>query len=127
MASRQETVYKVNLDLTWFTTYIVGLRLIRLMYLVVTIVNQVDFFGWLRTGLAGGIGSAVVPVEAMSVVIFSLVAEFTSGFAAAGALLDAGILTIRETGGRARRGFKRGDTDFEGGMLVCNGVGDLSS
>jgi hypothetical protein len=33
----------------------------------------------------------------MSVVIFSLVAEFTSGFAAAGALLEAGALTVRET------------------------------
>jgi len=67
------------------------------VYLVVMIVSQVGFFGWLRMKLAGGVASAVVPVEAMSVVIFSLVAEFTSGFAAAGALLDAGTLTIRET------------------------------
>jgi hypothetical protein len=67
------------------------------VYLVVMIVTHVGFFGWLRLKLAGGITSAVVPVEAMSVVIFSLVAEFTSGFAAAGALLDAGTLTIRET------------------------------
>jgi len=67
------------------------------VYLVVMIVSHVGFFGWLRVKLAGGITSAVVPVEAMSVVIFSLVAEFTSGFAAAGALLDAGTLTIRET------------------------------
>jgi hypothetical protein len=67
------------------------------VYLVMILVSQLGFFTWLRLKLAGGITSAVVPVESMSVVIFSLVAEFTSGFAAAGALLDAGTLTIRET------------------------------
>jgi hypothetical protein len=67
------------------------------VYVVVMLVSQLGFFAWLRLKLAGGITSAVVPVEAMSVVIFSLVAEFTSGFAAAGALLDAGTLTIRQT------------------------------
>jgi len=67
------------------------------VYLVVMLVSQLGFFTWLRLQLAGGITSAVVPIESMSVVIFSLVAEFTSGFAAAGALLDAGTLTIRET------------------------------
>jgi hypothetical protein len=67
------------------------------VYLVVMLVSQLGFFTWLRLKLAGGITSTVVPVESMSVVIFSLVAEFTSGFAAAGALLDAGTLTIRET------------------------------
>jgi hypothetical protein len=67
------------------------------VYLVVMIVSQLGFFSWLRLKLAGGITSTVVPLESMSVVIFSLVAEFTSGFAAAGALLDAGTLSIRET------------------------------
>jgi hypothetical protein len=36
-------------------------------------------------------------MEAVSVVIISLAAEFTSGFAAAGALLQAGALTVKET------------------------------
>ena len=67
------------------------------VYLVVMLVSQLGFFIWLRLQLAGGITSTVVPIESMSVVIFSLVAEFTSGFAAAGALLEAGTLTIRET------------------------------
>ena len=67
------------------------------VYLVVMIVSQLGFFPWLRLKLAGGINSSAVPLEAMSVVIFSLVAEFTSGFAAAGALLQAGTLSIRET------------------------------
>jgi hypothetical protein len=38
-----------------------------------------------------------LPVEAASVVIFSVAAEFTSGMAAAGALLDAGALTVPQT------------------------------
>jgi hypothetical protein len=67
------------------------------VYLVIMMVSQLHFFNWLRLKFAGGITSTVVPLESMSVVIFSLVAEFTSGFAAAGALLDAGTLTIRET------------------------------
>ena len=67
------------------------------VYVVVMIVNQLGLFTWLRLKVAGGIASTVVPIEAMSVVIFSVVAEFTSGFAAAGALLDAGALTVRET------------------------------
>ena len=64
------------------------------VYLVVMLVSQLGFFAWLRLKLAGVVTSAVIPVEAMSVVVFSLVAEFTSGFAAAGALLEAGTLTI---------------------------------
>jgi len=36
-------------------------------------------------------------VESLSVVILSFVAEFTSGFAAAGALLDSGVITIKQT------------------------------
>jgi hypothetical protein len=36
-------------------------------------------------------------VESLSVVVLSFVAEFTSGFAAAGALLAAGVLTVKQT------------------------------
>jgi hypothetical protein len=36
-------------------------------------------------------------MESLSVVILSFAAEFTSGFAAAGALLDAGVLTVKQT------------------------------
>lgn len=67
------------------------------IYVVVMIVNYLGFFSWLRAQLASGITSTILPVESMSVVIFSLMAEFTSGFAAAGALLEAGTLTIRQT------------------------------
>ena len=38
-----------------------------------------------------------MPMESLSVIILSFAAEFTSGFAAAGALLEAGVLTIKQT------------------------------
>ncbi len=38
-----------------------------------------------------------MPVEGISVVVFSIVAEFTAGAAAAGAMLSAGVLTIKQT------------------------------
>ena len=38
-----------------------------------------------------------MPVESLSVVILSFAAEFTSGFAAAGALMEAGVLTVKQT------------------------------
>ncbi len=38
-----------------------------------------------------------MPVESLSVVMLSFAAEFTSGFAAAGALMQAGILTTKQT------------------------------
>ena len=39
----------------------------------------------------------MLPVESLSVIILSFAAEFTSGFAAAGALMEAGVLTIKQT------------------------------
>ena len=38
-----------------------------------------------------------MPVESLSVIILSFAAEFTSGFAAAGALMNAGILSVKQT------------------------------
>jgi hypothetical protein len=67
------------------------------IYVVVFIVNKLGFFVWLRQSTAGFITTKFIPVEAVSVVIFSLAAEFTSGFAAAGALLEAGALTVKQT------------------------------
>ena len=54
-------------------------------------------FEFLRDTLSGYVVTAFMPMESLSVVILSFAAEFTSGFAAAGALLDAGVLTIKQT------------------------------
>jgi len=63
------------------------------VYTVIAISSEMGFFLWLRKWTAHFF-TGFVPVEAMSVVIFSIVAEFTSGYAAAGAMLDSGALTL---------------------------------
>ena len=66
------------------------------VYLVVVTAAEAGFFTWLERSLAQAITVTAVPVKAMSVVIFSVAAEFTSGFAAAGALLASGDLAVRD-------------------------------
>lgn len=72
------------------------LLIILPVYVVVFLLAQAGFFVWLGQYLSGLVSVSVVPVEAMSVVIFAVVAEFTSGFAAAGALLASGGLAWPE-------------------------------
>jgi hypothetical protein len=67
------------------------------IYIVIFLINIMGGFDSVRDWIAGYITVTFVPVEALSVVILSFVAEFSSGFAAAGALLDAGVITTRET------------------------------
>ncbi len=73
------------------------LMIVLPVYLCVVLVSDMGFFSWLKESLAGFISGAYIPIEAMSVVIFSLMAEFTSGYAAAGAMLEAGSLTVFQT------------------------------
>jgi len=74
-----------------------SLLIIIPVYLMVMLISDMGFFLWLRESLAHLISSAFIPIEAMSVVIFSLMAEFTSGYAAAGAMLEAGSLNVFQT------------------------------
>jgi len=67
------------------------------IYTLVFVLNSLGLFNWLREALAGYVVTAFMPMESLSVVILSFAAEFTSGFAAAGALLDAGVLTVKQT------------------------------
>jgi len=67
------------------------------IYTLVFILNSNGFFDYLNKSLAGVVTLTIMPVESLSVVILSFAAEFTSGFAAAGALMDAGIITIKQT------------------------------
>ena len=66
------------------------------VYLLVVLSAESGFFDWLRLVLTGWVSSAVVSVEAMGLIVFSVVAEFTSGFAAAGALLQSGALPLKQ-------------------------------
>ncbi len=67
------------------------------IYLLVFMVNATGGFDIARQWMARFVVTSVLPVESLSVVILSFAAEFTSGFAAAGALLDAGVLTVKQT------------------------------
>ncbi|MBW2410714.1 MAG: nucleoside recognition protein, partial [Deltaproteobacteria bacterium] len=67
------------------------------IYTLVFLLNNLGLFAWLREELAGYVVTTFMPMESLSVVILSFAAEFTSGFAAAGALLDAGVLTVKQT------------------------------
>jgi hypothetical protein len=67
------------------------------IYVAVFLINRLGLFDLARDWLAHFVVTAVVPVESLSVVVLSFVAEFTSGFAAAGAMLEAGMLTVKQT------------------------------
>lgn len=67
------------------------------IYTLVFVLNSMGLFLWLREALAGYVVTSFMPMESLSVIILSFAAEFTSGFAAAGALLEAGVLTIKQT------------------------------
>ena len=67
------------------------------IYTLVFILNAMGLFMFLREALAGYVVTSIMPMESLSVIILSFAAEFTSGFAAAGALLEAGVLTIKQT------------------------------
>jgi hypothetical protein len=77
--------------ITGITVYVVPI------YIFVFVLNGMGFFNLARQWLAGYVVTTFMPVEALSMVILSFAAEFTSGFAAAGALLDAGVLSIKQT------------------------------
>jgi hypothetical protein len=67
------------------------------IYTLVFVLNNLGLFTWLREGLADYVVTTFMPMESLSVIILSFAAEFTSGFAAAGALLNAGVLTVKQT------------------------------
>lgn len=67
------------------------------IYTLVFLLQTHGIFNKLNLTLSNYVAFNLMPVESLSVVILSFAAEFTSGFAAAGALMDAGILTIKQT------------------------------
>jgi hypothetical protein len=67
------------------------------IYVLIFLLNEWGLFVWLRKGTAGWISGELFPVEAAGVVVFALAAEFSSGMAAAGALVNAGALTVKQT------------------------------
>jgi hypothetical protein len=78
-------------------------RLMRILiyvvpiYTLVFVVSAAGGFDAARQWMARFVVTRILPVESLSVVILSFAAEFTSGFAAAGALMKAGVLTVKQT------------------------------
>jgi len=67
------------------------------IYTFVFLLTSYEIFDYLNNIVSSKISTNILPVQSMSVVVISFAAEFTSGFAAARALMDAGLLTIKET------------------------------
>ncbi|MEW6658491.1 MAG: nucleoside recognition domain-containing protein [Thermodesulfobacteriota bacterium] len=67
------------------------------IYFFIFVLNDLGLFKWLREAAAAHVSLGFLPMEAASVVIFSVATEFTSGIAAAGAFLQAGALTVPQT------------------------------
>jgi hypothetical protein len=67
------------------------------IYVLIFVLNGQGLFEWARQAVAGWVSVEFIPVEAASVVVFAIATEFTSGVAAAGALLDTGALTVQQT------------------------------
>jgi len=67
------------------------------VFFIIAVISDMGFFVWLKGILVRSVTGNWIPLEAISIVIFSLVAEFTSGYAAAGAMLKAGTLNVAQT------------------------------
>ncbi len=67
------------------------------IYILVVLLRIWGFFDILRSTGAHLINTNALPVEGMSVVIFSIMAEFTAGAASAGAMLQEGMLNVKQT------------------------------
>ena len=67
------------------------------IYTFIFTINAAGVFQVARTFMAQMVSSTFIPIESLSIVVLSFAAEFTSGFASAGALMDAGVLTTKQT------------------------------
>lgn len=67
------------------------------IYTLVFLLSQIGLFERLNLVMNRFLVLQFIPVEALSVVILSFAAEFTAGFAAAGAMLDSGVITVKQT------------------------------
>jgi hypothetical protein len=66
------------------------------IYVAVFLLSNVGLFNWTRQWLAQWVVTSFLPVEALSLVVLSFAAEYTSGFAAAGALMQEGMLSTKQ-------------------------------
>lgn len=72
-------------------------RIVVPIYTLVYVANVLGFFQAANAWVSESLMVTFMPVESLTVVVLSFAAEFTSGFAAAGALLEAGVLSLKQT------------------------------
>jgi hypothetical protein len=63
------------------------------IYILVFTLHHLGCFDFIQTVMAGTAVSALIPIEALSMVVISFLADYTSGFATAGALASSGVLS----------------------------------
>jgi hypothetical protein len=95
-ASRPADVWKALRERIPASLLRIGIFVVPI-YTAVFVLNRLGLFTMARDWVADAVVTTFVPVESLSIVVLSCVAEFTSGFAAAGALMDAGMLTTQQT------------------------------
>ncbi len=66
------------------------------IYILVFGLQVAGCFDFVQNVMAGTAVSALIPIEALSMVIISFLADYTSGFATAGALASSGVLTSHQ-------------------------------
>lgn len=66
------------------------------IYVAVFLLNGFGLFDLARQWVTRWVTTTFIPIEALSLVVLSFAAEFTSGFAAAGALMHSGVITIKQ-------------------------------
>ena len=66
------------------------------IYIGISLFKELGLFDVLRAWLSGSAATALMPVESLSLVVVAFLADYTSGFATAGALLDNEVLTIKQ-------------------------------
>ncbi|MFP4587683.1 MAG: nucleoside recognition domain-containing protein [Desulfohalobiaceae bacterium] len=72
------------------------LQFVLPIFILVYALNALGFFSWSRELLAQTALDAFLPLEAVSMVVVGFVADYTSGFATAGALLQKGMLNFEQ-------------------------------
>jgi hypothetical protein len=95
-ASRRADVWKALRERIPASLTRIGIFVVPI-YTAVFVLNRMGLFTMTRDWLADMVVTTFVPMESLSIVVLSFVAEFTSGFATAGALMDAGVLTTKQT------------------------------
>jgi len=67
------------------------------IYVLVFLLNKMGGFDAVDRFLSRFIVDSFMPVDSLSVIVLGFTAEFTTGFATAGALMSHGVLTVKQT------------------------------